>query len=125
MNDLLRASAGFDVAGGELSLSSELSVRDAALHGYVKPIFRGLQIYSPEKDRDKPFLDRMHERMIAAVTTLLKNQWRDEIATRTDLSGPLVAPRTSTLQAVLGMIRNAYFVAIPPGLEKDREQPAR
>ena len=94
-------------------------------HGYVKPILKDLQIYSPEKDGDKPFLDQMRERIIGGVATLLKNPQRDEIATRTDLSGPLAAPRTSTLQTVLGMIRNAYFVEIPPGLEKAREQPAR
>ena len=125
MNDLLRATGGFDVAGGELSLYSELSARDAGVHGYVKPILKDLQIYSPEKDGDKPFLDQMRERIIGGVATLLKNHQRDEIATRTDLSGPLAAPRTSTLQTVLGMIRNAYFVEIPPGLEKAREQPAR
>ncbi|HUE30479.1 MAG TPA: DUF748 domain-containing protein [Verrucomicrobiae bacterium] len=125
MNDLLRASEGFDVAGGELSLYSELSARDASVQGYVKPIFKDLQIYAPEKDDDKPFLDRMRLRIIGGVAGLLKNQRRDEIATRTDVSGPLAAPRTSTLQAVLGMIRNAYFVEIPPGLEKDQEQPAR
>jgi hypothetical protein len=125
MNDLLRATAGFDVAGGELSLYSELSVRDAAVHGYVKPILKDLRICAAEKDRDKPFRDRLHERLVGGVATLLKNQWRDEIATRTDISGPLAAPETSTWQAVLGMIRNAYFKAVPPGLEKDRGQPAR
>ena len=124
MNDLLRATGGFDVAGGELSLYSELSARDAGVHGYVKPILKDLQISSPEKDGDKPFLDQMRERIIGGVATLLKNH-QDEIATRTDLSGPLAAPRTSTLQTVLGMMRNAYFVEIPPGLEKAREQPAR
>ena len=125
MNDLLRAAGGFDVAGGELSLYSELRVRDAALQGYIKPILKGLRVYSPEKDRDRPFLDQVHEWVIGGVAAVLKNRWRDEIATRTDVSGPLTAPQTSAWQAVIGLIRNAYLKAIPPGLEKDREQGAQ
>ncbi len=122
MNDLLRATAGFDVAGGELSLYSQLNVRDAAVQGYVKPILKDLKVYSSEKDRDKPFLDQMHERIVAGATTLLKNPWRGELATRADVSGPLDAPKTSTWQAVLGLIRNAYIKAIRPGLDESPEQ---
>jgi hypothetical protein len=122
MNDLLRATAGFDVASGDLSLYSELSVRNAAVQGYVKPIIKNLDVYSSEKDRHTPFLHQMHERAMGAVATLLKNQRRGEIATRTDISGPLAAPKTSTGQAVLGVIRNAYFKAILPGLEKEKEK---
>jgi len=125
MNDLLRAAGGFDVAGGELSLYSELRVRDAALQGYIKPILKELRVYSPEKDRDRPFLDQVHEWVIGGVAAVLRNRWRDEIATRTDVSGPLTAPQTSAWQAVIGLIRNAYLKAIPPGLEKDREQGAQ
>ncbi len=123
MNDLLRATLGFDVAQGELSVYSEVQVRNAAIHGYVKPIFKGVRVYSGEKDSDKPLGEKVRERIAGGVATVLKNQFRDELATRADLSGPLEGPRTSTLQAILGLVRNAYFRAIRPGLEKARDEP--
>jgi uncharacterized protein DUF748 len=120
MNDMLKATAGFDVAEGKLSLYSELHVRDKAIQGYVKPVVKGLRVTAPEKDRDKSIGEKLHEHLIGGVASVMKNQLRDEIATRTDLSGPVTAPETSTLQIVLGVLENAYFKAIVPGLEKAR-----
>src|SRR6185369_10597081 len=39
LNDLLQAKGGFDVARGNMSLYSELRVREGRVQGYVKPIF--------------------------------------------------------------------------------------
>jgi hypothetical protein len=121
MNELLRASAGIDVARGSFSLFSELHVRDTSVDGYVKPILRGLDVASREKDRGTPLLHQVHEQIVGGLATLLKNQSRDEVATRTELSGPLTGPRTSLWQTVVGLVRNAYFKAIRPGFEKDAE----
>src|SRR5262249_42007210 len=42
MNDLLRSHAKIEVAGGDFSLYSEVSVKDGAINGYVKPLFKNI-----------------------------------------------------------------------------------
>jgi hypothetical protein len=37
-----------------------------------------------------------------------------------DVSGPIEDPNSSTLETVVRLIRNAFFKAILPGLERDR-----
>ena len=53
-----------------------------------------------------------------ASPTLLENTPREEVATRTDVSGPLENPQTSTWQTVINLVKNAFFKAILPGFEK-------
>jgi uncharacterized protein DUF748 len=118
MNGLLRSSAGVDVAKGKLSLYTQMSVRDTRVTGYVKPIIKELDVYSSEKSRDESWLHKVHEQLVGALATVLKNHSRDEIATRTEISGPLTDPRTSLWQTIVNVVRNAYIQAIRPGLEQ-------
>jgi Domain of Unknown Function (DUF748) len=119
MNDLLRAYGRFDVVSGEFSLFSELHVKNGYLNGYVKPLFRDVKAYDPEKDRDKSFTQKLWERMINIASKTLKNFPRKEVATKVDISGPLETARGSTWQALGNLIRNAFFKAILPGFERE------
>jgi hypothetical protein len=53
MNDVLRAHAKVDVASGVLSVFSEINVKNGRVQGYVKPLFKDLNIYDKEQDEDK------------------------------------------------------------------------
>lgn len=53
------------------------------------------------------------------VTKILKNRPRQQVATETDISGPLEGPRTNTLQTIANLIRNAFIKAILPGFERE------
>jgi len=117
MNDLLRAYGKFDVVSGEFSFYSELHVKNGYLNGYLKPLFKGVKAYDPEKDRDKRFTQKLWERMINVVSKVMKNVPRKEVATKVDISGPLESAHGSTWQAVGNLIRNAFFKAILPGFE--------
>jgi hypothetical protein len=44
---------------------------------------------------------------------------RQEVATQTDISGRLARPQTSTWEAVLGILQNAFVRAILPGFERE------
>jgi len=125
MNDLLRAHAKFDVAAGVLSIYSEVRVHDGRIDGYVKPLFRDLQVYGKEKDADKTFGQKLKERAIDVAGKILKNRPRKEVATVVDISGPLENPKTSTWQALAGLVRNAFIRAILPGLEREVGRPKR
>jgi hypothetical protein len=55
----------------------------------------------------------------------MKNDPRKEVATEIDISGRLDKPNTSTLQAIVGLIQNAFFKAILPGFDRDVRESGR
>jgi len=118
LNDLLRARGGFDVVAGNFSLYSEVGVREGRIEGYVKPLFSDLDVYDARQDAEEGVLQKAYEGIVGGVGTLLQNRPRDEVATRTDLSGPIESPDTSVWDIVGNLIRNAFFDAILPGLER-------
>jgi hypothetical protein len=120
MNDLLRAKGGFDVNHGQFSLYSEIDVGKGRVDGYVKPLFADMDVYDRKQDSKKGVLRQMYEGVVGGVSTLLENHPRDEVATVADVSGPIENPNSSTLEIVLGLIKNAFFKAILPGLEQKR-----
>jgi len=121
MNDVLRAYGKIDVTAGVFSLYSELHVQNGRIAGYVKPLFKDVDVYDPEQDRKKNVLWQAYEGVVGGLAKLLENGPRDEVATQTDLSGPLENPSTSIGQTVLNLIRNGFFNAILPGFDREME----
>jgi hypothetical protein len=120
LNDLLRAHAKLDVSAGTMSVFSQVQVSNGRVRGYVKPLFRDLQIYEPQDDDDKNVFHRLYEAVAEAISKMLENQPREEIATVVDVSGPLKNPHASTLQILGNLLRNAFVQAILPGFEAGR-----
>lgn len=119
MNDLLRAHGKFDVVGGLFSLYSELTVEDRAVQGYVKPLFRNLDVYDERQDREKGLFRKLYERVVGGLSALLENEPREEVATRAEVKGRLENPRASTWEVVVRLVQNAFFRAILPGFEEE------
>jgi len=87
----------------------------------VKPIFRDLKIMSP--DEKEPLPKKIYEGIVAGAGKILTNPPHDQIATKTDLSGPLADPHASVLQITGNLVRNAFFKAILHGLDRWRQHP--
>jgi hypothetical protein len=121
MNDVLRAQADVDVTKGRLSIFSEMTVRGGRVNGYVKPLFADVDVYDSKQDAGKNPLHQVYEAAVGAASTVLTNRPRDEVATITELSGPVESPNTSTWDMVIGLLRNAFVKAIMPGLEPKRQ----
>lgn len=119
MNDLLRARGGFDVKSGRFSLFSEIAVKNGRVDGYVKPLFSDLDVYDRRQDGDKNIFRQAYEGIVGGIGTLLENRPRDEVATRTDLSGRIENPKTSTWEILIGLVQNAFVRAILPGLDRE------
>lgn len=117
LNDLLRAKGNLDVAGGQFSFYSNLTVRNGQIEGYVKPLFRDVDVYDRAQDRDESLLQQAYEGLAGGVAGLLENP-REQVATQTDISGRTESPDVSTVQVLVNLIRNAFFDAILPGLEQ-------
>jgi hypothetical protein len=125
MNDLLRAYANLDVTEGWFSFFSELRVRDGTIDGYVKPLFRDINVYDPRQDRSKNVFRKMYEGLADGVAKLLENKKRDEVVTVAELSGRVDSPEARNLQVVLNLIQNGFFEAILPGFEREAGAPKK
>lgn len=125
-NDLARAYSGLDFAGGEGDFFMELQARDRRLEGYAKPLFHDLRIFSwkqdVEQDKKGP-LKLAYEAVAEGVTKLFKNQSKDQFATRVPISGSIGDKSMSALEAILGVLRNAFIEAYKPNLEHLTERP--
>ena len=119
MNNLLEAKAGVDVAKGFLSYYSELTVRNNAIDGYLKVLLNDLDVYAPRQDEDKPLRAKTKELVADALANVLVNRRTDEVATRASISGPLENPDADIWQIITGLVRNAFFEAIVPGLDRE------
>jgi hypothetical protein len=117
MNDLWRAYGSFEVEQGAFSLYSELAVEQGRVDGYVKPLITEFKVAGPKENEEAGVGKRIYHGIVGGVATVLKNPPRDQIATETRLSGPLENPKTSILQVLGGLVQNAFFKAILPGLK--------
>lgn len=117
MNNLLRAHGKFDVVQGFFSVYTELRVKNGAVRGYVKPLFRDMDVYDSRQDREKGIFQKIYEGLVGGASTLLENVPRDEVATKADISGRLENPQASTWQVLVNLIQNAFFQSILPGYE--------
>jgi hypothetical protein len=118
MNDLLRAYGKFDVTAGVFSFFSELSVHNNHIEGYVKPLFRDMQVYDKRQDAEKSFFRKTYEKLVGGISKLLENPPRDEVATKADISGPVQNPNSNTWQVIARLVQNAFFKAILPGFDE-------
>ena len=115
------AYGGFDVAAGVLSVYSEVSVKDGAITGYVKPLFRDVHVGANGAEEEPKTLGRrLYQGVVSAASKILKNRPRREVATVVTISGRVDRPRFSVLEAVGHLLQNAFFKAILPGFEPQR-----
>jgi len=119
MNNILRAYGKIDTVDGLFAFFSELSVKNNRIDGYVKPLLKDVEVYDPKQDKDKAVTRRLYEAVVGGVLGALENVPRKEVATQTDVSGPVENPKADTWQVVGNLIQNAFFKAILPGFGKD------
>jgi hypothetical protein len=119
MNDIWRAYGKFDVVGGSLSIYSQLRVKNARIDGYVKPVFRDVNVYDKKQDAKKPLLKKLYEGIVEGVADIFENRKTDEVVTVADISGPISNPHSSTMQIIGKLIENAFIKAILPGFERE------
>lgn len=71
LNDLARTYGGFDFERGWVDLVVEVQVNDGQLSGYVKPLFRNLQVFSVKNDvGDENIFDSFWQVIVGGVISL-------------------------------------------------------
>ncbi|HLT03533.1 MAG TPA: DUF748 domain-containing protein [Pseudomonas sp.] len=125
LNDFSRAYGRFDFSDGSGDLVLEVEAEDSQLSGYVKPLLRNVEVFDWEQDieaEDKGFLRGLWEAIVGGGQTLLKNQRKDQFATRVELSGTIRDQDVSPFQAFLAILRNAFVEAFTARFERSLEE---
>ncbi|HXM71417.1 MAG TPA: DUF748 domain-containing protein, partial [Thermoanaerobaculia bacterium] len=123
-NDLLLAYKRPDVAGGTVSVYSQIEVKHSQIHGYVKAMFDDIKLDDPRKDRNRSLGARLKEKLIGGVAEMLENKKSDTLATRAEITGTLSSPKVNAGQIYSSILRNAFWKAIKPGFDSAARGPA-
>ncbi len=121
LNDLSRAYGKFDFAGGTGDLVVEVEASNSQLDGYIKPLLRNVDIFDYEQDvanEDKGFFRGLWEAVVGGGQEVLKNQRKDQFATRVELSGTTKETDVSPFQAFVAILRNAFVEAFTARFER-------
>lgn len=116
-NDLLLANKRPGLAGGTVSVYSQIEVKHSRIHGYVKAMFDDITLYDPAKDRAKSLGTKLKEKVIGGLAELLENKKSDTLATRAEIAGTLSSPQVNAGQIYSSILRNAFWKAIKPGFD--------
>jgi hypothetical protein len=120
MNDFFKAYAKLDVETGSGDFVMELDTKGRMVRGYAKPLFKDVQIFSWENDVMKPDDSRLSaiwQAIAGTVENLFKNQSENQFATRVEIEGTVGETETSTFEAIINILRNAFVEAFKPSLE--------
>ena len=118
LNDFLKAYGNFTVNKGEFSLFTEVAASDGKFKGYVKPLIKDLDVLGPE-DRGESFFQKAWESIVGAVGSILKNEKKEQVATKIPIEGTFKKPKTRVWFAVGEALRNAFIQALMPGIDKE------
>jgi hypothetical protein len=122
INSLARAYGAFDFEGGWFDLVVEMDAKEGGVEGYVKPLFRNLQVVDLEKDARENAVQVFWEMLVDAGTELFKNPPRDQFGTRISFRGDLANPRMDLLEVVGNILHNAFVRAYLPRFRGTGEQ---
>lgn len=123
LNAFFNEYANFDFEKGVATIVAEINADNGAVQGYVKPLFRDLDVVILEKEvkKDGDSIFRIvWEAIVGAVTTLFKNQPKDQFATKIPLEGNLKDPSVNVWSTIGGVLKNAFIQAFTPFYENAR-----
>ena len=118
LNGFLKAYGNFDVTRGNFGLYTEMAAKDGKFKGYVKPVIKDLKVVGPQ-DRKDSFLQQVWEHIVGAAGAILKNQRKDQVATKVPMEGNFKNPQTNTIDAVWEVLKNAFVQALIPSVDNE------
>jgi hypothetical protein len=114
LNDFAQAYANFDFRAGTGEVISELKASGGKLNGYVKPLFKDVDILDWEQDavKDNDGLFQLSwEGLSGGLAGLFTNNSSYKVATQINITGSLDNPEISAFDAVIEALKNAFIEA--------------
>ncbi len=120
INDLALAYGKFDFKRGWFDLVLETDAKEGQITGYIKPLFRNLQVFSLAQDlKEDNVLQFFWQALVGATTKALRNIPRDQFGTMIPFTAEADGPTSIKLLTTLGNIfRNAFVRAYLPRLDQ-------
>lgn len=121
VNDFANAYGKFDFNAGHGDIVIEATAKDAQLSGYVKPLLRDVDVFDWRQDveqENKGFFRSIWEALVGGGETALKNQQKNQFASRVELSGSVHRSDVSAFQAFMSILRNAFIQAFSTRFER-------
>lgn len=125
MNDFASAYGKFDFNAGHGDVVIEAKAKDAQLTGYIKPLLKDVDVFNWQQDvenKDKGLFRSIWEAVVGASETVLKNQGKNQFATRVELSGNVHRQDISAFQAFLQILRNGFVQAFNARYERPKPE---
>lgn len=125
LNDFASAYGKFDFNAGHGDVVIEAKAVKGRLSGYIKPLLRDVEVFNWQQDvenKDKGFFRSIWEALVGASETVLKNQQKNQFATRVELSGNVHQSDISAFEAFLQILRNGFIQAFNARYERSPPQ---
>ncbi|QXH45645.1 DUF748 domain-containing protein [Pseudomonas xanthosomatis] len=123
LNDFASAYGKFDFNAGHGDVVIEAEAVNGRLNGYIKPLLRDVDVFNWQQDvenKNKGFLRSVWEALVGASETVLKNQRKNQFATRVELSGSVHQQDISAFEAFLQILRNGFVQAFNARYEQPK-----
>ena len=115
-NNFLKAYGGFDVSRGTISLYTEFAAKDGKYVGYVKPVIKDLKVLGPQDSSDN-LIHKAWEAVVGLTADILKNQKKDQIASKVPIQGEFDKSNTNVMEAIWEVLKNAFIQALQPSID--------
>ena len=119
INELARSYANVDFERGTVSVFSEMAMLNGKFNGYIKPLTKNMLIFKLNEHEGRSVGKFFTELLAQAGTAVLKNQRKDQVATRIPISGTVEKAETAIWPTVFGVLRNAYIKAFRGEIDND------
>jgi hypothetical protein len=113
-NSLLLAYAEVNVTSGSFEIFIEAQGKNGGYNGYVKPFFKDVD-FKPTKKAD--VVKKLAATAADAVMSVLKNDEKDQVATKAPFSGTFNQNDVDVWTTVEFLLRNAFVQALREGFE--------
>ncbi|CAM2966198.1 DUF748 domain-containing protein [Rariglobus hedericola] len=118
LNDFLEAYANVDVSAGVFQLYVEVDAAGGAFSGYVKPFIEHVE-FKNISDENKGLWRRMWESIVSGVSSIVKNDDRDQVATRVPFSGNFEKTKVGVWSTIVHLVRHGFGQPIPEGRDDE------
>lgn len=118
LNDFFQAYAKVDVNKGVFGMYVEAAAKDGKFTGYIKPVITDLDVLGKEDRKDNLFR-KLWEGTVGSAGQVLKNQSKDQIATKIPFEGDLNDPNANSWYAIMNIFKNGFIQALAPVIDDE------
>ncbi|MEI8670337.1 DUF748 domain-containing protein [Pseudoalteromonas sp. B131b] len=114
LDTVFKVYTPFDIEAGGIDGAMELVAKDNNLNGYVKAGVQNLRVFSWREDIEKDddgIFTAIFEGSVDLLGSILENDESKLVAARIPIEGQLDNTDVSTFQAVISVLKNAFFDA--------------